>query len=51
MTLLVRIVGDLSTYNTPDKARVYRATIAPLGQPAAALLDVTVNQQNIFVTY
>jgi hypothetical protein len=30
----------LNYANSPDSARVYRATIAPLDQPAAALTDV-----------
>jgi hypothetical protein len=36
-----QLLWNSSTANSPDKARVYRATIAPLDQPAAALIDVS----------
>ena len=36
-----QLLWNSSTANSPDKARVYRATIAPLDQPAAALTDVS----------
>jgi hypothetical protein len=36
-----QLLWNSSTASSPDKARVYRATIAPLDQPAAALTDVS----------
>ena len=39
--LLFQILRNSSMANSPDNALVYRATIAPLDQPAAALTDVS----------
>jgi hypothetical protein len=36
-----QLLWNSSTANSPDSARVYRATIAPLDQPAAALTEVS----------
>ena len=38
---LVHIRLNSSTANSPDKALVYRATIAPLDQPAVARTDAS----------
>jgi len=36
-----QLLRNSSTANSPDNALVYRATIAPLDHPAAALTDVS----------
>jgi hypothetical protein len=36
-----QLLWNSSTANSPDNARVYRATIAPDDQPAAALTEVS----------
>ena len=36
-----QLLWNSSTANSPDNVRVYRATIAPLDQPAAARTDVS----------
>ena len=37
----IQLRWNSSTANSPDNARVYRATIAPLDHPVAALTDVS----------
>jgi hypothetical protein len=40
-----QLLWNSSTANSPDKARVYRTTIAPLDHPAAARTEVSETPQ------